>query len=171
MDMADAVSSSLNMVRDRAMKAGIKIVVENLSPHIIIDADPIRVKQILINLLTNSIKFTPPKGEVKLKYNLNKSGGLDIIVSDTGIGIEADQLKTILERFGQVRGSQISSHDGIGLGLPISKSIIELHGGSLVVESKVGVGTKVTVSFPSSRVILDHIHDPAHDQTKETGTG
>lgn len=114
-------------------------------------ADPRRLRQILLNLISNAIKFTPPGGCVTLEFGCNPSGGLTLVVGDTGIGIAADDLPKVLTPFGQVEGSLNRRHDGTGLGLPLSKALVELHGGELRIDSVPGQGTRITVAFPPDR--------------------
>lgn len=115
-------------------------------------ADRLRVKQVLINLYSNAIKFTPENGEIVLSARITDNC-IEFAVRDTGIGVAKDAMKLILEPFGQVADSVKRDHGGTGLGLPISKSVMELHGGRLEIESTIGEGTTVTVSFPAERTI------------------
>ncbi|MGD0142663.1 MAG: PAS domain-containing sensor histidine kinase [Rhizomicrobium sp.] len=109
--------------------------------------------QILVNLLSNAFKFTPAGGSVTLSAVIRADGGLSVGVSDTGIGIAAADLQKVLSPFGQVESAFTRKHQGTGLGLPLAKSLAELHGGTLSLESIDGEGTTVTVSLPRSRVI------------------
>ncbi len=116
-------------------------------------ADELRIKQIVINLVSNSLKFTPSGGTISISCALNDNGGLLLGVEDTGEGIPREKLHKVLEPFAQVDGSSGKSFQGVGLGLSLSKSLAELHGGKLWIESELDVGTKVFVEFPSSRTI------------------
>jgi signal transduction histidine kinase len=108
-------------------------------------------KQILINLLSNAVKFTPRGGSVKLSASVSSDGWLDISVSDTGIGIaEADIWKALVP-FAQVSSDLSRKYEGTGLGLPLSKGFVEMHGGTLKIDSHPGSGTTVTVRFPPDR--------------------
>ena len=110
--------------------------------------DPRRLAQALGNLLANALKFTPPAGRVRLTAKLESDGGVSLIVEDTGIGIAAETIAEALEPFRQIDGSLARKFEGAGLGLSLSKALIELHGGSLSIDSKVGVGTAVTLALP-----------------------
>jgi signal transduction histidine kinase len=113
--------------------------------------DEKKIKQIVLNLLSNAIKFTPEGGSVTLTTGIGGGGDFELIVSDTGIGIAEDDLDTALAPFSQVDNAQQRIHDGTGLGLPISRALAELHGGTLDLESDLGIGTTVTVRLPSER--------------------
>jgi signal transduction histidine kinase len=111
------------------------------------------LKQIILNLLSNAVKFTPQGGRVTVEVCLKPGPGLEISVVDNGIGIEAGDIPTALRPFGQVAGSHSRGHEGTGLGLPISNALMRLHGGSLVIESRVGVGTRATIRFNEDRIL------------------
>jgi len=112
-------------------------------------ADKERIKQVLVNLITNAVKFTPEGGSVTTGCSLKDSGKAEFYVRDTGIGIPKDKLDKIFEKFYQIDGSVSRVQPGFGLGLAIVKSIVESHDGSINVESELGGGTKFTVSFAS----------------------
>jgi signal transduction histidine kinase len=114
-----------------------------------IQADRIRLKQILLNLLSNAAKFTDPGGRVTLSARPGAAGFVELRVTDTGIGMTAAELQLALEVFGQVESSIARKHQGSGLGLPIAVGLAELHGGSLTVRSEKGVGTEVIVTLPT----------------------
>jgi signal transduction histidine kinase len=116
-------------------------------------ADGRLVKQILLNLLSNAIKFTPAGGILTVSAEVDCEGGLALTVADTGIGIAPDQLERVLQPFTQVENTLTRTHAGTGLGLPLCKSLIELHGGRLTLESTVGRGTCVTITLPKERVL------------------
>jgi signal transduction histidine kinase len=118
---------------------------ENLPP---LHADRRAVLQILINLVTNAIKFTDPGGEVMLRVSVSKSHH-KIEVRDSGIGIPKERLPTLTDPFTRHEPDPHKPHEGVGLGLAISNSLVELHGGELRIESEVGKGTTVTVTLPN----------------------
>ena len=111
-------------------------------------ADPRALRQVLLNLLSNAIKFTEPMGQITVAARIGKSGNMLLSVSDTGIGIKEKDLEKVLQPFGQVGSAQTSAQAGTGLGLPIVKSLVELHGGWFNLTSQQGKGTTATVSFP-----------------------
>jgi signal transduction histidine kinase len=117
-------------------------------------ADQRRVKQILLNLLTNAIKFTPAEGSVVLEAGLDEGGGIVIEVRDTGIGIAPEKIPEVLEPFGQGGDVMTRGHEGTGLGPSLAKSLAEMHGGTLKVKSELGAGATVIVAFPPHRTRL-----------------
>ena len=116
-------------------------------------ADETKIKQVLINLLGNAIKFTPPLGTVHLKTAFDDQGGFQMIVQDTGIGMTADEIEVSLSLFGQVEDHLTKTREGTGLGLPLANKLVELHGGVLTVESEKHIGTTIAVTLPASRVV------------------
>jgi signal transduction histidine kinase len=125
---------------------------DNLPP---VRGDERKTKQVLLNLITNSVKFTPAGGRITVTGRFDPENGLAVTVSDTGIGIPECDLDRVLKPFEQVDSSLSRQHQGTGLGLPLVKAIMEMHGGRLRIESMLGSGTAVTVVFPPERVILD----------------
>jgi|GEM_PF-2295680 len=115
--------------------------------------DERRLKQIFLNLLSNAVKFTPENGVVSCDAFIDDEGAFNILVTDTGIGMDKKGMETALTSFGQIDGSLARKHEGTGLGLPLTKGLVELHGGTLELESEPNKGTRVTVKFPPSRVI------------------
>lgn len=112
-------------------------------------ADSRAVKQIFLNVLGNAVKFTPKGGTVTAELSLTKDGDLEVSFADTGIGIAADEIDQAMSYFGQADGGLARKYDGTGLGLPLSRKLIELHGGRLELASELGKGTVVTVVFPA----------------------
>ena len=153
LNIDDAINACTLMVSTKAEEAGVKIHYSKADAAYLLRADLRLFKQALINLLSNAIKFTPSGGRVTVSWQLGPSGGHEFRVTDTGIGISAEDIPKILEPFGQVADSQTRNHDGTGLGLPICKSLIELHDGTLTMESEPGKGTTVTIKFPPKRTI------------------
>jgi signal transduction histidine kinase len=118
----------------------------------LIRVDPRRFRQILLNLLSNAVKFTPEGGQVYVS-SLRKNGQLALTIEDTGIGIRADDIPKAMASFGQVDSKVSRNYDGTGLGLTLAKHLVELHGGTLTLESEVNVGTIVTVMLPGQRIL------------------
>jgi signal transduction histidine kinase len=139
-------------VRERVESAGLRIAAEippGLPP---VRADQRALKQVLLNLLSNAVKFTPAGGQITLQATLEPDGGVAFKVRDTGIGIAPSDLPKALEPFGQVDSSLARKYEGAGLGLPISRALIELHRGRFTLASEPGVGTTVTFSLPPDRI-------------------
>jgi two-component system cell cycle sensor histidine kinase PleC len=116
-------------------------------------ADERAVRQICLNLLSNAIKFTPQGGEVWVKVGWTASGGQYLSVRDTGAGIPEEEIPVVLSSFGQGSNAIKTAEQGAGLGLPIVKGLVDLHGGSFTLRSKLREGTEVIVTFPASRVM------------------
>ena len=152
-DIRNAVDSCLRMVSDKARMAGIELRLGIPDDMPKVRADARHIKQVVLNLLSNSIKFTPAGGEISINTELDRNDAVTISIADNGIGIAAEDIPLILEPFGQVADSQTRAHEGTGLGLPLSKSLIELHGGELGVDSEPGKGTTVSIRFPPERTI------------------
>lgn len=101
--------------------------------------------------LIDAVKFTPAGGRIAVDTAIDHDGGLRVSVTDTGIGIAQAHIPLVLEPFGQVEGSYARKHGGVGLGLPLSKRLVELHGGRLSIASELGRGTTVSADFPANR--------------------
>jgi signal transduction histidine kinase len=161
-DPREAVVSCLHDAALEAEKAGVRLTssVQERLPQL--RADSKRIRQVLSNLLSNAIRFTPQGGDVKISMFL-KDGALMLSVADTGIGMGAHEIPKALERFGQIDSELSRRYGGAGLGLPLSQHLMELHGGSLHIESEPGAGTVVTASLPESRLIKERV--PAHAES------
>src|SRR5262249_56792820 len=116
-------------------------------------ADERAIRQICLNLLSNAIKFTPQGGEIWLKVGWTAAGGQYLSVKDNGPGIPEEEIPIVLASFGQGSNAIKSAEQGTGLGLPIAKSLIDLHGGSFTIKSKLREGTEVIVTLPPERVM------------------
>jgi len=127
------------------------VAYDNATPRL--RADQRALKQIVLNLLTNAVKFNLPGGRVTVTTQKDANGGYAIVVADTGIGISAADQERIFLPFQQADPTVSRKFEGTGLGLWISKALVELHEGSLAIDSEEGVGTTVTARLPASRVI------------------
>ena len=151
-DMAGAVTLCVRLVGERVEQTGPTVHVDVADGVPPLKADDRAVKQILINLLSNAVKFTPAGGQIRVRVSLNTLGGADLSVSDTGIGIAKEDIVTAVAHFGQVDGSLSRRYMGTGLGLPLVAWLAKLHGADMRIDSEVGLGTTVTVSFPCERL-------------------
>jgi signal transduction histidine kinase len=145
-DLTAAIENALTLVRERAQRHGItlgRMVDERLG---MIRADERKVKQVLLNLLSNALKFTPAGGTVNVRADVT-DGEARILITDTGVGIAAEDQKAVFEEFRQV-GTASRKMEGTGLGLTISRKFIELHGGRIWVESQVGLGSTFAFTLP-----------------------
>ena len=152
-DLGDTIRSCVRIVQGRMTGTHLEIKTSGLIDLPLLRADETKVRQILLNLLSNAAKFTEADDKVSVAAGMASGGSIYLTVSDTGIGMSKEELETALTMFGQVETGMTGPSEGTGLGLPLCKSLIEGHGGDLHIESKSGVGTTVTVSFPPDRVI------------------
>ncbi|MEG3618763.1 ATP-binding protein [Magnetovibrio sp. PR-2] len=150
-DMKEVAGRVLRIVMPHATTKGIRLLHHITTPFPKLGADERRVKQILINLLTNAIKFTPKGGTVELDFYQTLSGGIGFSISDTGIGMDAQELEHAMSMFGQVDSVFSRTEQGTGLGLPLCKGLVDLHGGNFQIKSHKGSGTHVSVHFPAER--------------------
>jgi signal transduction histidine kinase len=152
-DVTKLVRQAAHDIRAAAAQAGVKLST-GLSPEpIVMKADPLRLRQVVDNLLSNAIKFTESGGIVTMSLARLESGDVRIKVSDTGIGIAEEDIPRVFMAFQQVDSHLARRHAGTGLGLPMVKSLIELHGGRVALDSKIGYGTTVTVDLPAERCL------------------
>ena len=152
-DLADCIKDSVHMFNGRKQTGRLEVATSG-----VVDLPPIRgdgrkIRQVLINLLSNAFKFTDRKDEIVVDAGIMANGAVYFQVSDTGIGMSPEEVKIALTMFGQVDSGMVRSYEGSGLGLPLCKSLVEAHGGTLEIESEPGIGTKVRVIFPPERVV------------------
>lgn len=138
------------LMAERARRAGVILDMEVGNDLPMLCCDAVKLKQVLLNLLTNAIKFTPRGGTVTLSTACCH-GALTITVADSGVGIAAKDIPRVLTPFVQAAHTRTLSDEGSGLGLPLAKRLMELHGGTLSLESRLGHGTRVTVTVPPQR--------------------
>jgi PAS domain S-box-containing protein len=152
-DMAEVIEATFRLVRERAKTNEVELIADGLDdlPHL--RADVRRTKQILLNLLSNAVKFTPPGGSVTVKCYISLADEMVVQVIDTGVGMAPEDIPRALAPFAQIDSTLNRKYDGTGLGLPLTKSLVELHGGTLEIESEPGAGTTVTIVFPRERII------------------
>ncbi len=146
-DVPNALANALTLIRERAMRHGIELVLQvdaNLGE---ITADERKFKQILLNLLSNAVKFTPDGGRVELRAH-REASALQVAVADTGIGIAPEDQSAVFEEFRQVGRHYTNKNEGTGLGLALTKRFVELHGGRLWLESEPGKGSTFTFTIP-----------------------
>jgi signal transduction histidine kinase len=151
-DLTAVVESCIRLMRGRAEGAGLELRVELPKDLPFVQADARRLKQILLNLMSNAVKFTPSGGRVSVRVAI-QSDGLSIAVTDSGIGIAPSDLEKAMRPFGQIDSRMARKYQGTGLGLPLTKSMIELHGGRLSLDSEAGKGTTATIWLPRERII------------------
>ena len=152
MSITALIRSVERFFRERAREAGLVLDMQTPGQDIELWADETKLKQVMINLVSNAIKFTPSGGRVSVFVTLQADGQLGLTIADSGIGIAKDDLDRIFEPFIQVDSSLSRRHAGTGLGLPLARSFAELHGGTIEIASRPGAGTSVTVRLPACRV-------------------
>jgi PAS domain S-box-containing protein len=152
LDIPSAIGSTLSLVRQRAEKNDVALVLKIEEDIPKLGADERKLKQILVNLLTNAIKFTKPGGTVTVSAWCRPDSGFVLQVIDSGIGIAPKDIPKALSQFGQVDSDLNRQYEGTVLGLPLTKALVELHGGSLDLQSEEGTGTTVTVRLPAWRI-------------------
>ena len=150
-DVRQAIGDALRMVRARAQRSEVALVLSlpDRLPYLL--ADERKLKQLLLNILSNAVKFTPAGGQVSILAE-EREDGFTITIRDTGIGMEEADIPKALEPFGQIDNRLNRKYDGTGLGLPLADAMVRQHGGTLTLTSKVGVGTTVVIAFPTCRL-------------------
>ena len=150
--MPAALRAAVRMVESAASEAGVRLLPQPGADGIGLLADQRLFRQIVLNLLSNAIKFTPSGGTIQVLLSVGSGGSLILRVEDSGIGIPGEMLPRITEPFFQADQSYARRHQGTGLGLSLVSGFVDLHDGTLRIESEVGAGTRVTVAFPASRL-------------------
>lgn len=153
-DLSDEVKLTLRLFAEQAAEAEVEIKASLDDALPALRADQRKIRQILLNLVSNAIKFTPPEGTVTISAALGADGAMDIVVEDTGIGISKEDQVAALAPFGQVESSLSRRYEGTGLGLPLTQALVERHGGQLLLDSEPGRGTRITAYFPKERVLV-----------------
>jgi PAS domain S-box-containing protein len=167
--LAEVTLTCERLIAPRARQAGVTVVATVGTALPAVRGDERRLRQILLNLLSNAVKFTPAGGEVRVEAGLAPAGGVDLVVSDTGIGMRSEDIPVALELFRQVEGALNRRFEGTGLGLPLVKSLTALHGGTFHLESAVGEGTRATVSLPRERVLEHGLSQPEKVTARAAG--
>ena len=155
-DLARIASSCVRMFETVAMNKNITVTCAGLEEPITLLGDEKRLRQLFLNLVSNALKFTPNGGRVHIALRMKGRDGISFSVSDSGVGIAAGDIERALRPFEQVENALSRQMGGTGLGLTISEAIVRLHGGTLSIDSKVNVGTTVTVHLPSTCLVAAH---------------
>ncbi|AZL15103.1 sensor histidine kinase [Rickettsiales endosymbiont of Stachyamoeba lipophora] len=147
-DATKMVKQCLRIMIAKAQEAKVNLSDLTADKHFTIFADPKRLKQVILNVLSNSVKFTPENGTIEVSLeSQTDEGKVQIVMRDSGIGIEAKDIAKVLSPFGQVDSKHARKYDGTGLGLPLSKKLVELMNGKFHIDSEVGIGTTVKLTF------------------------
>lgn len=158
MNLHGVLQDCLRMLEGRARTAQVELRLDVGSDLPLLRCDERRVRQIVINLLSNAVKYNRPGGDVLLEARRRDDGGLDLIVSDSGVGLSSEDVVRVFQPFVQI-GSEESDgpSEGVGLGLPLCRELIEMHGGTIALTSTLGAGTRVAVSFPAERSVSGEV--------------
>lgn len=152
-NLRDTLEAAIRMIRPRAVEAGVDVQRSLTIDFDAMRGDERRVKQVILNLLSNAVKFTPRGGRIDILAGTCRDGDVMVAVRDTGIGIADADLTRVMEIFGQADGAFNRRNDGTGLGLPLTKRLVEAMGGRFTLTSKLGVGTEATFFLPRQRII------------------
>jgi two-component system cell cycle sensor histidine kinase PleC len=166
--IGEVIEASARLITPRAREAGIRLSLPTVDDMPLLFVDERRLKQVLLNLLSNAVKFTQPGGQVTVEVAIDAAHVFTMRVIDTGIGIAPEDIPKALEAFGQVDSKLSRKYEGTGLGLPLSKALVELHGGRLEVASEVGVGTTVTITLPPERIVQRESGATVHHFRRQT---
>jgi signal transduction histidine kinase len=151
--LTDTIDQLVDLVRLQAEQKAIRVVRDRSVTDAIVKVDPRAIRQVLLNLISNAVKFTKEGGRVGISIRPVASGVLSILITDTGIGIAPEALERVFQPFERARSATAAKTEGTGLGLSIARGLISLHGGNIVLESSIGRGTTAIVTIPASRVI------------------
>jgi signal transduction histidine kinase len=148
----ELIRSAVRTIAPIAEKKSIYVDCELPQASTLIRVDQTKFRQIILNILSNGVKFTAPRGRICIVSSVDSRGDLVISIRDTGIGIPPEHLERVLSPFEQVADHLTKENEGTGLGLPIARALIELHGGNLTLSSDLGVGTTVALRLPHERI-------------------
>ncbi len=150
--VADLVERSIRLVNALAQKNKIGIDFGGELDDVELFCDEILMRRALLNMLSNAVKFSKTGGRVEIRAEVDTNGDLHLIVADTGIGIKPEDIPRVMEPFGQADATHSRNHEGTGLGVPLTKSLVELHNGRFEMDSEPDVGTTVSLVLPAKRL-------------------
>ena len=151
----DMINDAVGIIKGSAASKRIKVSIENTTPGVICNGDRRMLKQAVMNILGNAVKFTDTAGEISVTANVDADGTGIIAVSDNGRGISTQDISLVFDAFSRIDDPFIRTEQGTGLGLPLSRFLVERHGGTIAIQSDVGVGTTLTVRIPAHRITVD----------------
>ncbi|WP_419799674.1 MAG: sensor histidine kinase [Terasakiella sp.] len=150
-DLPQTLEDSLRMLHPIIEQKSLKINFDNTRLPLIY-GDERRIKQVLLNVLSNAAKFTHESGQISISSAINNLGDIEIRIKDSGIGMNQEEIKIALTPFAQVQSSLARQYEGTGLGLPLAHNLLEMHNGTLNIESEPGIGTEVIITLPKDRI-------------------
>ncbi len=145
----EIIQTCINSFRLMANDAGVSLNSSTAYDLPMARGDAVKMRQIFTNIISNAIKFTPRAGKIEVEALRTKTGGVAVLIRDSGVGMTADEIKVAMTPFGQVDSGHSRWREGTGLGLPIAKALVELHGGQIEIRSTKGEGTEVAILLPS----------------------
>ncbi len=151
--LAKVVNDCQRLIAQRVRASNLELAIDLPADLPLLRGDELRLKQVVLNLLSNAVKFTPVGGRITLTARTTTDGGIVLAVTDTGIGMKSEEIPIALEPFRQIDSALNRRYEGTGLGLPLARTLVELHDGMLCISSAPGRGTTVTVTLPAARVI------------------
>ena len=166
--IVDTVNSTLRIIRDHAAERGVRLAFDVPGSDCRLIGDPRLLAQVFLNLFSNAVKFTHKGGSVSISFEAIPNGNLKVRIKDTGIGIDPENIDKVFAPFVQIESSLARNYEGTGLGLPLTKNIMELHNGSINLDSHLGEGTEAIVEFPKERLI-NHNAGGEHSQLQARG--
>ena len=155
LDLRELAIGTLGMVEEKCRQSGLTLTTDIAESLPMINADPRRLQQILLNILSNAMKYTPSGGAVTFSLHWNSDRGAILVVRDTGVGIAPHLITAAFEPFSRIESAYSRSHDGTGLGLPLAKVMVEMHGGTLDLSSEQGAGTEAVIVLPASLAVSE----------------
>lgn len=173
--ISEILQSCLNVVKIPAKALKLEILTK-IDPDLpLIFADPVKLKQIFTNILSNAVKFTPQNGSVVISAEMSDPATLSVTIADTGVGMTQDEIVVAVTAFGQAESDLNRKHEGTGLGLPIAKALVDMHDGELFLSSVKGIGTEVRIDLPvklnsSSNKSDESGAEPAIAESKQKST-
>lgn len=158
-DLEEVITACNRIVREKARAGQLDLIVDVQANLPSLKADQRRLKQVFINLLSNAVKFTPPGGRIVVSATMLATDEIELSVADTGIGMKPEDVPLALAPFQQLDGELNRRYEGTGLGLPLVQRLVDLHDGSLVIDTAPGAGTTIRITLPSNRIIGEETHD------------
>jgi signal transduction histidine kinase len=152
LDPVTEIRLCLRLEEETIQGKSLSVVIEPEIAPLALFADRRKLRQVLLAILSNATKFTPDNGKIAITIEQEPDGGCMIGIQDNGIGMSEAEIAIALQPFAQVDNSLSRRHEGAGLGLPVSRALMELHGGRLTIQSGRGIGTLINLSFPAERV-------------------
>ena len=162
-EVSDMITACNRIIRERAREANLRLVLDIPDDLPALHADLRRLKQVFLNLLSNAVKFTPAGGRVTIAARRLASGEMEFTVADTGIGMKPEDVPLAMEPFRQIDGELNRRFEGTGLGLPLVQRLVEMHGGTVVIETAPDAGTRITIMLPPERCILERTPPKSRD--------